>query len=223
MTGHNIVSVLWFQYNLIFTTVLMVIIGFLFTKEVKSILLFIEIFAFFLQYSNYNYNLFSEYEIYIRYSFGRFFEIIPFCITGYILASLNSITDLKKYRIKIIFFILTIIILNLKCNLFNKIKGFGYQNIGLYILSVNIFIITSLLPSENLKKLYFIKIIKLITNHTAGIYYLHIPIKDYFQSYIQLIKRKSLRGCIIIYITCYFICFIGIKLFGRTKLRHLFQ
>lgn len=223
MTGHNILTVLWFQYNLIFSTLLMVIIEFLFIKDVKFILLFIEIFAYFLQYSNYNYKLFSKYDFYRRYPFGRFFEIISYCITGYILASIKIIDYLKKYRIKSIFFISSTIILISKYNLFKKTKGFGYQNIGLYILSVNIFIITSLLPSKNLKNIYFIKIIKLITNHTAGIYYLHIPVKIYLQFYIQLIRRQSLRGCIIIYISCYFFCFIGIKLFGKTKLRHLFQ
>ena len=203
----------------------MVIIEILFVKDVKFILLFVEIFAYFFQYSNYNYKIFSKYDYYKRYPFGRFFEIIPFSITGYILASLNIIKNLKNYRIKSIYLILLIIILISKynINIFNNIPGFIYQGIYLHILSVNIFIIISLLPSENLSNIYFIKIIKLITNYTSGIYFLHIPIKIYLQNKFQLIKKQSLGGSIIIYIICYFISFIGIKLFGRSKLRHLFQ
>ena len=223
MTGHNILAVLWFQYDLIFSTLLMVIIEFLFTKAVKFILLFIEIFAYFLQYSNHNYELFAKYSYYKRYPLGRLFEIIPFCISGYILASLKIINYFKNFRIKSIFLILINNIFISKYNILNKTKGFGYQNIGLHILSISIFIIISLLPSENLKNIHFIKIIKLITSHTSGIYYLHIPIKIYLHFFLEIVRKQSLRGCIIIYITCYFISFIGIKVFGKTNLRHLFQ
>lgn len=222
LAGHNIVAVLWFQYNLIFTTLLIVIIEFLFNKDAIFILLLIEIFSYFLQYSNYNFRYFYQFNYYKRYTFGRFFEIIPFCITGYILSSLNIITFLKKFRIKTMFFILLIIILISKYNILNNTNGFGYQSIKTHILSGNIFMIISLLPSENLKNYYLIKIIKLITSYTAGIYYLHIPIQKYLKNYIQSIKRQSLTGCVIIYITCYFFSFLGIKLFGKTKLRHLF-
>lgn len=177
----------------------MVIIQFLFTKDILFILLFIEIFAYFLQYSNLNYKQFVKYDQYKSLSLGRFFEILPFCITGYILASLKIINHFKNFKIKTIFLILINIILITKYNILNVTKGFDYQNIDLHILSVSIFIIISLFPSNNLKNKLLIKIIKLITNYTSGIYYLHIPIRNYF------------------------ISFIGIKVFGKTKLRHLFQ
>ena len=223
LTGHNFLTVLWFQYNLIFSTLLIIIIELLFTKDVKFILFVIEIFAYFLQYSNYNYKIFSKYVHYKRYSLGRFFEIIPFCITGYFLASLNIINYLKKFRIKTIYLIILIIFLISKYKILNKTSGFLYQGVDLHILSVNIFIIISLLPSEKIKNINYIKIVKIITNHTSGIYILHIPVKFYLQKKVQSIKKRSLTGCIIIYLCCYFICFFGIKLFGGTKLRHLFQ
>ena len=223
LTGHSLLIVCWFHYNLIFSTLLMIIIEFLFIKDIIFILFFIDISAYFMQYSNYNYILFSKYNNNKKYSFGRFFEIIPFCITGYILASLNIIIYLKKIRIKAIYLNTLILVLIINYNIFNNIEGFYYQGIKLHIISVNIFIFISLIPPDNVKNIYIIKFIKIITNYTSGIYFLHIPIKYYFQNYIQLIKKQTLGGCIIIYIICYFICFFGIKFFGKSIIKNLFQ
>ena len=224
LTGTNFLYILWFQYDLIFITLLMIIIEFLFTKNAKFIFINLLIFAFFFQYSNYNHLIFSEYEFSKRYSLGRIFEITPYCITGYFLASLNYIKYCKNFsRYKYIYLLSLFIIIILKYNILNISQGFGYQGIKLYIISINIFIIFTLLPSEKVKNLFFIKIIKIITNNTSVIYYLHLPISIYLNNYIELIKNQSLPGCIIIYIICYFIGYIGIKLFGKTKFRHLFQ
>ena len=90
LTGNIFMGVLWFQYNLIFITLLMVIIHFLFKeKMILYILINLKIFGLFFTYSNYNFVFFSQYNMYISLTFGRFFEVIVFCITGYIFAFLN--------------------------------------------------------------------------------------------------------------------------------------
>jgi len=150
-------------------------------------------------------------------------EVIPFCLTGYILASLRIINYLKKYSIMTIYFFLIILWFVIKYNVFMEIKGFLYQGLRLQIISIIIFIIFSLFPSQKIKNKYIIKIIRLITNNTSGIYFLHYSISNYLQKYIILIKKKTLYGCIIIYIICYFISFLGVKIFGKTKLKNLFQ
>ena len=80
----------------------------------------------------------------------------------------------------------------------------------------------SLLPLNIIKNIYIIKFCKSLTNYTSGVYYLHIPIYLYLSNYIKLIKQKNLCSCIILYIICYCISYIGIKIFGKTKLRNLF-
>lgn len=185
ITGCNIQVVLWFQYNLIFSTLLMIIIEFSFYKIVRFILINILITAFFFQYSNYNFIIFSRYKYSIKYSFGRFFEIISYCITGYFLSSFNIMKYLKIYNLKSIYLLLLKIILFSKYHILNNPQGFGYQGIKLYIISVNIFIIFNLLPSKKIKNIFLIKIIKIITKYTSIVYYLHIPISIYLQYYIN--------------------------------------
>ena len=223
LTGHWFMRVLWFQYNLVFITLIVVIFEFLIEKNKELIFINLEIIAYFFQYSNLNYQIFSKYSLYKKYTLGRFLEVIPFCITGYILASLKIIHYLKKHSIMTIYFFLTIIWFVIKYNVFIEIKGFLYQGIRLQIISILIFIIFSLFPSQKIKNKNIIKTIRFITNNTSGIYFLHYSISNYLNKYIILIKNKTLFGCIIIYIICYFISFFGLRIFGKTKLRNLFQ
>lgn len=222
LTGHVYMRVLWFQYNLILSTTIILIIEFLFIKN--NIILFnIIIFSYFIQYSNFNFIFFSKYDYHWKYTFGRFFEIIPYCISGYILASLKIINYLTKNRIKFIYLIIFILILIKKCNIFRNIKGFFYQGLNLYFISLGIFMIFLLLPSEKINNLGIRKIITNLSNYTSGVYYLHYHIGLYMENYIRPIKNKSISGCIIIYIISYALSFIGLLLFRNTKFKHLFQ
>ena len=78
-------------------------------------------------------------------------------------------------------------------------------------------------PSKKIKNKTIIKFIKLITGHTAGVYYLHIVIYKYLTPIFISVKNKTLKGSIMIYLTCYLICFIGTLIFGKTILRNLFE
>ena len=78
ITGCNILKVLWFQYDLIFSTILIIIIEFSFSKNGKFILYNILIISFFFQYSKYNFKIFSSLEYSKKFTFGRFFEIISY-------------------------------------------------------------------------------------------------------------------------------------------------
>lgn len=223
MTGHCFMTVLWFHYNLIFSTLLIIIIQFLFLDLAKLILLNLCIFSYYFQYSNLNFIIFSKYNFYKKYSFGRFFEIIPYCIIGLFIGYFNIIIYLRKYRISCIYFLLLILIFIIKYNIFINIKGFMYQGIILLIKSSLIFLIFLLMPSEKINNKYIINIIKIFTDNTSGIYFLHTNIRDYIKNYIRLIKNNTLYGSIIIYIICYIISFFGIKILGKTKYRSLFQ
>ena len=224
LAGHCFMTVLWFQYNLIFITLLMIIIQLLFKQNTTLILINLWNISYFLQFSDLNYKNFSKYNFYIKYTFGRFFEILPYCITGFILSYIRLIDTLKKIRKQTIFIIISNFFFFIKSNIFIRVNGFMYQGINLYIASVSLFIVISLIPLHtNKNNTAIIKIIKMLSNLTSGIYYLHVPIKNYLNNYILLIKNKTFLGCIIIIIFCYFISITGIILLKNTKLRHLFQ
>lgn len=223
LTGHSFITVLWFQYNLIFITLLILIIELLASKNKLFIYINLLIISYYLQYSNLNYAIFSKYNYNNKYPFGRFVESIPYCLTGFIFASLKLDIYLKKSRIKSLYILLIILIAIIKYNIFTYIKGFTYQGIKLQILSLVIFSIFILMPSENVKKESIIKIITLITNNTLGIYILHVPIKKYTERFILLIKQKTLIGSLIIYIICYFISIFGLIFCRKSRLKYLFQ
>jgi len=222
ITGHNILDVLWFQLNLIISTILILSLEILFKKNIIFILFNLTILAYTFQYSNLNYNYFNKFNYYIRYPYGRFMEIIPFCISGCILSVYNITKYLNKYKLKTIYILFLVLLFFIKFNLINNVNGFIYQGINLHIKSLIIFLLFLLLPSEKITNINIIKIVKIITNFTSGIYYLHKPVYFYISNYIKLIKQQDILGCLIIYLICYFISFIGIKIFGKTKLRNLF-
>ena len=129
---------------------------------------------------------------------------------------------MKKNNYYYIYY-LSILLLAVKYQIFISINGFFYQGLKLYIISLCVFNIFLLFPSDIITNNTFIKFIKLISNYTAGIYYLHFSLFNYFKEYISLIKKMTFYGCIINYLTCYLISFLGILIFGKTKLKHLFQ
>jgi fucose 4-O-acetylase-like acetyltransferase len=123
LTGHCIMPILWFQYNLTFVTLLISIISLLFNETtVFYILVNSVILGFFLQYSNYNIILFYKSENNKKYTFGRFFEIITHCIAGYIIASLNIVRILSKNRI------ISIILISININNNHWTWAFNHNN-----------------------------------------------------------------------------------------------
>ena len=223
MTGHCFMTILWFHYNLIFATLLIIIIIFLSSNYSVSIMFNLCIFAFYFQYSNLNYNIFSKYGYYKQYTFGRFSEIIPCCMIGFIIPSLNLLITLRKYRINSIYFLLLIFLFLLKYKVFIYINGFYYQGLELVVKSSLVFLIASLMPYEKVNNEYIIYIIKNVTSYTPGIYFLHTNVEMFMKTCIKLIKNGTLSGSIIIYIISYFISLTGAKIVGKNKFSCLFQ
>lgn len=219
--GNGYIDAFWFQWNLIIITLFYIIIIRLFKKHYTFILIVFHIFAFNYQYNGKNL-YFVKFQGVTGSNFGRLLEMIPYSIIGFLLSSSEIIKYLKKYRIKNILICIYFIYFLMNYKIFNEIKGFAYNGLKLYFLSITIFFSFTMFPSENIKNQLIIRIIKQITNHTAGVYFIHYNIYIYMKSYILNIKNKTIKGCIIIYLISYFICFIGNLLFRNTKLRYLF-
>ena len=222
LTGHCLNPVFWFQWNLIFETFFFIIIELIYHKYIVFIFINVGLACYFLQYSHYNYKIFSKYNSEKKYTFGRLAETIPYSISGFFFAYFNLISFFQKSRIKTINICLLIFILIFQYHFLIEPKGFGYANFKLNILSSCLFIMFSMISNKLIIKIISNMIFQ-ISSFTPGIYYLHIPIKNYLENVFLFIKNGYLNGCFFIYLICYLICILGNIFVRKTKLINLFQ
>jgi hypothetical protein len=194
-----------------------------FKNDYNFIFIIISIVAFIYQYNGKNKNFVMRYDPDRNSTIGRFLEILPCCIIGFLIASSGIMNFFKKLKLKVFIACIFINYLIIKYDVFINISGFAYCGVKMFIVSICIFIGFAVFPSELIKNKIIIKIIKYITNYTAGVYYLHLPLDRYLNKIIIPIQKRTFKGCVINYIFCYFICFFGCLFFKKTRLRNLFQ
>jgi fucose 4-O-acetylase-like acetyltransferase len=217
--GIGIHDIFWFQFFLIFLSVFFLIISLIFTKNFLLILKLILIVCYLLQYSGLIFEYFITFREKAYRCIGSIVEILPYAVTGLILASFNLINKIKGKK-DIIFVNIIILFFIKKYDIIRCTRGFRYPGIALNIGGICLFICFSFITFNKHTKFLFI--IKHITNYTGGVYYLHIVIMNIFKNKISFIGNKTMMGGFAIYIICYFICFIGVRIFGKTKLKYLF-
>lgn len=221
--GNEFIIQLWFQWDLIFITILFFIIIFVFRKYHTFFIQLLAIFAYILQYSGYNKKFYYSLKREKKECLGRLAEMIPYASTGFSLAYLNIINNLSKHKIKTLTFSILIYNLIEKYSIFSIIKGVAYPGIRLNVRATCLIFIFSLFPSEKITNSKIKKILICLTSYTPAVFYLHWTIYIYFKEFVMPIKRGSFFGCIIIYFICYSISFIFIKFVGKTKLKNLFS
>ena len=204
-------SIFWFLCNLLISFILLCIISFLFNNYFLLIIQFMGILgAFYYSYHFYN-KLFIKYIDEIRSLIQDISKVLFFSSIGITLASTRSISFFKKDRKRTYFF--CIYILYLMHDFLTIINFFHYMRCALFGLgSTVLFIMFAIAPLETIKSKKLIIIINYITNYSGGIYYLHMKVKELLNNKILMIKNGTLSGCFLIYIICYFISFLGIKL-----------
>ena len=222
LNGHIILVPLWFQNDLILLTLIIVIIIFLFKNKYIYILHILSFLAIISQYSGFNFNFFKK-HFSSYHTLGRFTEAIPNAIIGFSLANYDLIKIMKNNKI-ISLYLLMILIIITRYNIFSDLKTFKYGGIRLNIAAFCIFIMFYLIPFQKIKNKIFISVITKITNYTAGIYFTHVLFgKGYLCKLLIFAKKGTLFRCIIIYIISYCACFVGTKLSRKTKFKHLFS
>ena len=211
----------WYLFDLIFTTLLFMGIIKLFRKKYLFIINLLLIFSYYLQYSEYNKKIIP----YFRNIEGlkRENELLPFAVVGFTLNALNVLKILENYKFNS--FIMCILIYNLTIDneIFRNIFGISYHGIKLNVLAVCIVILFSLFPSNKIKNKKLINILKLITNYSGGIFYLHQLVQFFFKPYYNNIRNGTFTGIIQIYFISYIISVIGANIFYKTKLKFLFS
>ena len=216
LIGCGVHGVFWFQFNLIFVSNFFVIIIFIFKKNYLYILFIICLFVYILNYFHIFSKIFMKYNIYVNHSIRPISNTLIFATTGFFLSSLDIIKIIINNRIKslpVLLSFLFFIIINY-CR--------SYDIIIIDIISIFLVFLFLILPLEKINKLYIKSFIKQITSYTGGIYYLHPEIFFIFKNIFKDIYYKNFKGCIIIYIIAYFICFLGYKIFSKHSLKFLF-
>lgn len=219
--GRRIYFVFWFQFNLIIISLIMCIFIFALKKTYLNFFVIIFIISYILEYFGFIELFFEKYNEDLKRSVGRIIKMMIFSVTGLTLSSIKMLNYLKNYKMKSIFisFSSFLIIVYLKMYLS---KYYFLEGIFLDLGAVCLLIGFALLPLEKITNMSIIFLLKQITSYTAGVYYIHLKIHLYFEDNIIIFKNGSLRGCALNYLICYSICFIGMKLFGKSKLKYLF-
>lgn len=220
--GIGIHNIFWFQFFVIFLSVFFLIIALIFKNKFLLILQLILIICYSLQYSGLVFKYFITFKEKPYRKMGSIVEIIPFTVTGLTLASYNLIKEINKIKEKnkIIFINIIILFFIEKYHFIRSARGFRYPGVDLNVGGICLIICFSFFSFTKNPIVLFI--FKHITNYTGGIYYLHIVVTNIFIKKISFISNKTFLGGFIIYIISYFICFIGMKIFGNTKLKNLF-
>ena len=220
--GHEYLSQFWFQWDLIITTLLFVLIIFIFRKNCLFILILILILFYYFQYSGNYFQKYLPIQKNNKYTILRMFEMVPLGVTGFIIGYFNIINKINKYKFQtLVISCITYHIVN-NYQLFRIVKITLYSGIELNIKSICAIFIFSLFPSDKITDKNLQKVFNLLTNYSAGLFYLHIPIRNYGRKYIDEIKNQTFLGIVYNFLICYSISVVGDLIFGKTPLKYLF-
>ena len=214
----------WFHFNLLFLTLIFTIIAFIFKQFISNILISLAILSFYFHYSRINFYKFKDYKKFCGYNMGSLVEMTPLAVLGCFLNSINILTKTNFYsifnsiylNINLIF----ILFLLFEYEIFVHYAGLRYPDILLNsFASLTLFLLFGFMQIEKIKNEKFNSIIKNITKYTGGIYYIHVIFRDYLQRYIFYFRKRQFLSAVIIYIICYFFCFMGNTIFKNNKLK----
>ena len=221
LLGRRICFVFWFQFNLLLISLIFIIILICFKKSYILIFQILFLIAYILEYLGFVEMFLESYNEDIKRSIGRTLKMMIFAITGFTLASIKLLYNLKHNKIRNIFLSIIFFIIVIFLKIYYA-KYYYLEGIFLILGSTCLIISFSLLPLNNITNMNMIFLIKQSTSYTAGIYYIHMKVHTYLENRLNIFKEGSLRACVLIYLFCYFICFIGMKMVGKTKYKYLF-
>ena len=224
LCGRNFIVALWFQIVLIFITLILTLLILLFKNDYLLIFQILMIISYRFQYSGENYRFFfKHYDKMYAYTYGRVIDVFPHSITGFFISSMKIKNRIIYYKIRTILISIFILFIITKYNFDNSLLTFKYGGIRQNIASCCIFFLF-LLSFENLKNNKIKKIIDILSNYTAGIYFIHLLIgNSYLVRFLLAKKINTIYGCFNIYIISYIICFLIDNSFKSITIKYLIK
>lgn len=204
----------WYLLSVILISILFHIFSYL--PNFIFVIQLITIISYIIQYSNYD-NFLYKYKDNVRYPIVGTMRMFPISVIGITIASSNISEILETNRIKALFFLYLFIYFLFKYNIFINLGG--YKGIVHIFSSIVLFFGFYLIPFKDISN-FFYKMVKQITSYTNGIYCLHTRIMYILKGTFKF--KGNFKTTINIYLIGYFISFIGINLFKKTRLKYLF-
>lgn len=224
LLGNRFNHPFWFQLDMITITILFFIIIFILRKFSLFVFQISLVFIYAVQYSGFDYtNYFKKYLKNDRYLVRYLFDSIPYTITGLLLGYYKMFDVIQKHKIKTFLLSISIYKIIADYNIFRIMNPSPYIGVHLNIQAICLVFVFSLFPSEYITNQYIQKFLTILTNYTAGVFYLHVPIQVYLSDYFYNIRNRTFIGMIQEYLFCYLICFIGMFIFGKTPLKYMFS
>jgi len=219
LLGTKFCKIFWFQFNLLFLSLLLAIFSFITNKNLINLIVFFGIISLYFHFSGINTNIFNSYDIIIKISLGTLVELFSLCTIGCVFSSFSLLIKIKNMSLFIQIILFYSIYLLFKFELFINYKGYMYPNVLLNLISSTILLLSFGSLNFGNERL-IINIILFISKFTGGIYYIH---PNFIKFVLFFIKIKNYYfSSFVTYIFCYLVCFIGNKLFMKTKFKYLF-
>lgn len=215
ISGHSerLNDVLWYQTNLIWITVLFLLITRIWKSDSKwMVFSLVMLGAVGLQYSGANWQFFSNMRFELEYPLGRLAEMIPLAACGLIMGRFRVFEKIrdKVPRRHLIIGLTLLLVFFTSYPVFIIPDGFGYSGIKRLVVAVCLVYLFWMLPfdwcSNKMKAA-----ISQITNYTLGIYCLHFGVRNILRWFVWSwygMKEGTFGECIIVYITCYVIAVV---------------
>lgn len=193
----------WFQFDLIVFTLLFWLIIRATEKHALKILMILGVIALILQYSGLNYRMFCRLEYELWYPIGRLMEILPFCVAGAVLTSLDLIGIIRAYRIRSLIISLCTLIFAILCPFIPELRhGFDYGGIRLILYSVSVFTLLLSIPFDKLNE-PLKKCLKFLSKYSFGVFCIHMGIGRIWECIICKVTGWStgtVAECLLIYL-----------------------
>ena len=161
--------------------------------------------------------------VYKKFTISRFLGVLPFATTGFTQGLYKILSSIEKHKLKTIFFSVLIYKTISNHDILTNLKGVTYYGIHKNLQALCMIFVFTLFPSDKIKNYVVKKPPTISINHSAGVFYLHMSVLNYFKCYFEDIKKGIFLGIIINYFICYYICSFGILIFGKTQFKYLFS
>lgn len=225
--GHSpqLNATMWYQVDLIYLTLLFLAVILIFQKNYETVLMILGFLALAAQYSGINL-IFDNLRFELKYPLGRFAEMLPIAVGGFVISSHKILEKLKSHTWIVIISSIAIIGVEELHGLLPSAPGYGYSGIRMIAVAASFVALFYVIPFDRLND-RMKKLLQTITKYTMGIYCMHRLVSTLLSIAIIhwdiAVSVNSFNMCILIYILCFVLSWIGSMLLGKTKLNALFN
>lgn len=110
---------------------------------------------------------------------------VPFATTGFTPGLYKILSSIEKHKLKTIFFSVLIYKTVSNYNILINLKGVAYYGIYQDLQALCMIFIFTLFPSDKIKNNVVKKLLTILINYSAGVFYLYMSVLSYFKCYFE--------------------------------------